>query len=118
MRTAPVCARFGHASQFVFFNVDPKTTQFQGEEVVNAAPHHPGLLPRWLAKRGVNVILAGGMGGRARELLDRQGVTVVTGGQEGNPKRVVELYLAGQLATAANPCDHETRPKTGRRHDA
>ena len=112
-----VSAHFGHASHFAFFDADPDTGQVEGEQVVGAPPHQPGLLPPWLAQHGANVILAGGMGGRARDLFGQHGITVVTGIQESSPKRAVELYLAGQLATRANPCDHDTRPKTGYRHD-
>ena len=90
----------------MFFEADPQTGEIAAEEIVEAPPHQPGLLPQWLAERGTDVVLAGGMGGRARDLFDRHGITVVVGVGEGDPKRMVEQYLKGTLSTESNPCDH------------
>jgi predicted Fe-Mo cluster-binding NifX family protein len=37
--------------------------------VEKAPEHQPGLLPLWLKERGVNVVIAGGIGSRAMDLL-------------------------------------------------
>ena len=48
-------------------------------EDIEAPPHQPGLLPPWLAERGANMIIAGGMGQRAQGLFAEQGIQVVRG---------------------------------------
>ena len=101
-----VAAHFGHAAQFALFDADPETREITAERIADAPPHQPGLLPPWLAEHGANVILAGGMGGRARQLFDGHGITVVTGVREANPRKAAEDYLKGSLSTEANPCDH------------
>ena len=52
------------------------------------------------------VVLAGGMGGRARELLASSGITVVVGIESSDAKATVQAYLNGTLAGGDNACDH------------
>ncbi|HRZ84144.1 MAG TPA: NifB/NifX family molybdenum-iron cluster-binding protein, partial [Candidatus Hydrogenedentes bacterium] len=67
---------FGHCEQFALMDVDPETGKILSRENVTPPPHEPGLLPRWLGEKKVNVILAGGMGQRALMLFDAQGIEV------------------------------------------
>jgi len=101
-----ITEHFGHAPQFGFFDVDPATGRIEKEEFLPAPPHQPGLLPQWVAAQGADVVLASGMGGRAVALFEQHGVTVVLGVAAGDPRKAVEDYLQGNLATGANPCDH------------
>jgi ATP-binding protein involved in chromosome partitioning len=73
---------------------------------VTAPPHEPGLLPGWLAKQGVNLIIAGGMGSRAQGLFQQNRIGVVTGAMESDPEKAVLSYLNGTLTTGSNVCDH------------
>ena len=73
---------------------------------VDAPPHQPGLLPPWLAERGANMIIAGGMGQRALELFAAQGIDVIIGASPETPENLVKDYLAGKLKTGQNVCDH------------
>ncbi len=96
---------FGHCESFALVDVDADGAIVSRQDT--AAPEHqPGLLPRWLADRGADVILAGGMGSRARELFDACGVRVVVGVRRGRPDELVGEYLAGTLETGSNACDH------------
>ena len=100
-----LCMHFGHCEAFALIDVDQKGAVVN-ESYVTPPPHEPGLLPPWLAQQGVNCIIAGGMGSRAQQLFSQQGVKVVTGAQEENPRMAVENYLKGTLVTGANTCDH------------
>ena len=53
---------FGHCATFALLDVDPATRTVANRQDVDAPPHQPGLLPPWLAERGVTRIIAGGMG--------------------------------------------------------
>ncbi|MDF7824419.1 NifB/NifX family molybdenum-iron cluster-binding protein [Pontiellaceae bacterium B12227] len=98
---------FGHCEKFTVLEVDPVTNSIIAEAELDAPPHEPGLLPPWLAKRGVDMIIAGGMGQRAQMLFEAQNITVLTGASgELTPTEVVTAYLNKTLQTGANACDH------------
>jgi predicted Fe-Mo cluster-binding NifX family protein len=97
---------FGHCEKFALVDVDPATQRILKREDVEAPPHQPGLLPAWLAERGANVIISGGMGQRAQGLFASQGIEVVIGAPADLPERLIEEYLAGTLQTGENVCDH------------
>jgi len=95
---------FGHCVSFAL--IDVKGKEIEKREDVVPPPHEPGLLPRWLGERGVNVIIAGGMGSRAQELFAAGGIKVVAGASREAPEALVKAYLEGTLVTGANACDH------------
>lgn len=101
-----VSAHFGHAPQFALFDVEPNAREIQDEKIGTPPPHTPGALPAWLAEQGVHVVLAGGMGGRARMLLEQAGIEVVVGVSAGAARSAVEDYLRGTLQSGDNACDH------------
>jgi ATP-binding protein involved in chromosome partitioning len=112
MRVAiPVCEgvlsmHFGHCEKFALVDVDPAVQAIIGATELDSPPHQPGLLPGWLAERGVNLVIAGGMGVRAQQLFSQAGIEVVVGAASAAPERVVMDFLAGSLVTGANVCDH------------
>jgi ATP-binding protein involved in chromosome partitioning len=97
---------FGHCEKFALLDVDPATKKIVKRDDIEAPPHQPGLLPAWLAERGVTIVISGGMGHRARDLFAERGIEVVVGASTGTPERLVGDYLAGTLATGENICDH------------
>ena len=76
---------FGHCECFALVDVDPATKKILKRENIDAPPHEPGLLPGWLAERGANLIIAGGMGQRAQSLFTQQGIEVVVGAPAETP---------------------------------
>ena len=101
-----VSAHFGHAPEFAFFDVDPNAREIRDKTTGTPPAHEPGALPAWLVEQHVHVVLAGGMGGRARSLLEQVGVEVVVGVSAGAPRAAVEDYLRGGLQAGDNACDH------------
>lgn len=97
---------FGHCERFALVDVDAPVRRVLRQEDVEAPPHEPGLLPSWLAQRGVTAVLAGGMGQRAQDLFAQQGIVVVVGVPSETPKRLVAQYLTGTLRAGDNVCDH------------
>jgi predicted Fe-Mo cluster-binding NifX family protein len=97
---------FGHCASFALIDTDPTTKAILKREDLAAPPHQPGLLPPWLAERGVNTILAGGMGERAQQLFDEQGIKVSVGAPVDTPEHLVAAYLNNSLAVGSNACDH------------
>lgn len=68
---------FGHCAQFAIIDFDEASKTITGRTDVDAPPHEPGLLPKWLGEKGVGQIIAGGMGQRAQGLFSAQGITVI-----------------------------------------
>ncbi|MCU0610926.1 MAG: NifB/NifX family molybdenum-iron cluster-binding protein [Candidatus Eisenbacteria bacterium] len=101
-----LCVHFGHCAQFALIDADAATKAIQKRTDLDAPPHQPGLLPPWLAERGVTVVIAGGMGGRAQGLFAQHGIKVEIGAPCETPERLVTDYLAGALKTGDNLCDH------------
>lgn len=97
---------FGHCASFALLDVDPVTHVITRLDDVDAPPHQPGLLPPWLAERGVSQIIAGGMGQRALQLFAQHGIAVTVGAQVEAPEKLVADYLAGRLSVGSNACDH------------
>lgn len=97
---------FGHCERFALIDVDPKEKKIIKQDELKAPPHEPGLLPKWLAERGANMIIAGGMGQRAQALFAEHGIEVVIGAPAETPENLVNSYLAGTLQSGENVCDH------------
>jgi len=101
-----LCMHFGHCETFALIDVETGETPILSMEEVIPPPHEPGLLPRWLGEKGVNVIIAGGMGQRALSLFQEQGIEVSVGAPMVPPLELVNAYLSKTLQTGTNACDH------------
>lgn len=97
---------FGHCETFALITVDPEKKNITAQETVEAPPHEPGLLPRWLAQKDVNMVIAGGMGNRAQELFRAEGIEVIVGAPAQKPADLALIYLQGELTPGTNLCDH------------
>jgi predicted Fe-Mo cluster-binding NifX family protein len=97
---------FGHCERFALIDVDPAAKSIRAREELVAPPHEPGLLPRWLAERGAQLIIAGGMGVRAQQLFAQNGIQVLVGAPAEAPETLVAAYLEGTLKSGENVCDH------------
>ncbi len=97
---------FGHCEEFALIDVDDATKKITNKTVVKSPEHEPGLLPRWLHEKGANLIIAGGMGGKARELFAQNNIKVIVGVSVDSPENLVNSFLQGILQTGENVCDH------------
>jgi Mrp family chromosome partitioning ATPase/predicted Fe-Mo cluster-binding NifX family protein len=97
---------FGHCAQFALVDVDLATNRVLNIEMITPPPHEPGLLPKFLGEKSVTTIIAGGMGSRAQQLFNENGIQVVTGASVDTPENLVASYLGGTLETGENGCDH------------
>lgn len=107
-------SHFGHCPAFAMLEADTVTGRVLARKDVAAPPHEPGLLPVWLAERGVEMVMTGGIGPKAVELLAQKGIAVVTGISGGTPEALVAAYFAGVLETGENGCTHDAEhPHSG-----
>jgi len=97
---------FGHCDQFAIFDIDDETSKVINRNDAAPPAHTPGVLPKWLHENNVSVIIAGGMGRRAQQLLGQNNIKVVIGASGQSPEDLVSAYLANTLETGDNICDH------------
>ncbi|HUX94847.1 MAG TPA: NifB/NifX family molybdenum-iron cluster-binding protein [Bacteroidales bacterium] len=99
-----LCSHFGHCQQFAL--IDAEDTNISGVEMLTPPPHEPGLLPAWLAERGVTDVIAGGMGQRAINLFNQQNINVFVGAQIKSHTELANDLINNSLTAGANYCDH------------
>jgi predicted Fe-Mo cluster-binding NifX family protein len=102
-----VSAHFGRCPHFTI--VDMKDGSLAGKEVIDNPGHHPGFLPEFLRKRGVDCIIAGGMGQRALGLFAEQNIQVIVG-IGGTVSEVIDKIQKGTLEGGESLC----KPGAGR----
>ncbi len=96
---------FGHCAYFAVYEVE-------NNKVINtfsspAPPHETGSLPNWLVSLEVTDVIAGGMGPKAIEIFNANGINVYLGAQPIKTDEVVQQFLDGTHQFSANLCDHE-----------
>lgn len=95
---------FGHSKEFIFIDVEDGV--FKKTQTLEPPPHEPGVLPKWMHDNNVNVIIAGGMGHKAREFFIGFGIEVVIGAPQIAAEELVSGYLNKTLVSGPNACDH------------
>ena len=99
-----VAQHFGHAPYFMLVDVE-NGELIATKSVTNpfAEHHQPGQIPDFIKEHKADVILSGGMGGRAIQFFEQAGIKAATGAN-GTVRQALENYLGGNLIDAA-PCD-------------
>ncbi len=98
-------AHFGHPEYFYIYEI--KDNNVDKEEMYQPPVHTPGAFPKWLAEMNVTDIIAGGMGQRAVDLFNANGINVYLGAEIKNPRVLVEELLSGNLKSQENLCNHD-----------
>jgi predicted Fe-Mo cluster-binding NifX family protein len=105
---------FGHCESYGVFTISEKN-EIAGIESV-ASPKGCGCksdIASVLATDGVTVMLAGGIGGGAINVLNNSGIDVIRG-CSGDATEVVKLYLSGLLEDSGSSChQHENHHQHG-----
>ncbi len=101
-----LCNHFGHCEQFAFAYVDQENKKIKKIEYLDSPPHEPGVIPRWIAEQGTDLVIAGGMGQKAMDLLNQHGIKVIVGAKGEKPEDIVRNYLKGTLEIGENVCEH------------
>ena len=120
-----VSAHFGRCSTYTV--VEIKEGQMLSREEIANPGHQPGFLPQYLSEKGVNCIIAGGMGPRAQALFAQKNIESIIGVQ-GTVDEVIEKFIAQELEAGEDLCGHghgepspdvqergEVRPAAGKR---
>lgn len=100
---AGVSAHFGRCPYFTVVDVEDNTIQAVAiVENPHFQDHRPGQVPAFVHDQAANMIVAGGMGGRAIAMFERLSIQAFTGAR-GTVQDALDLALGGHLDVAA-PC--------------
>ena len=103
--SSQVSAHFGRCQSYTIFEVEGK--EITGKNVVDTPGHQPGMLPRFLNEKGVNYVIAGGMGPMAQNLFREMNIEPIIGAS-GKVDDVIQDFLNGILEIGDSLCDHES----------
>jgi len=98
-----VSAHFGRCASYTIYDIN-ESNILAKEEIPNPG-HEPGFLPQFLSEKGVQCIIAGGMGPRAQALFVQKNIKTVIGVQ-GAVDDVIQKYLNQELEAGTDLCDH------------
>jgi len=96
-----VSAHFGRCPTFTIVNI--KGGQVTSKESVGNPGHEPGFIPQFLHERGVECIVAGGMGMRATGFFREFGIQTIVG-ISGSIEKVIEKLAQGKLEGGESLC--------------
>jgi predicted Fe-Mo cluster-binding NifX family protein len=108
-----VSPHFGRCPYFVLVDVEGQQVQ-AAETVPNPyyGNHQSGQVPAFIHSQGAEVMLTGGMGGRAVQFFQQYGIQAVTGA-DGTARHSVQRFLDGTLQGSA-PCRESIEHGHGR----
>lgn len=99
-----VSAHFGRCASYTIVDIHEGQVVYR-EEIPNPG-HQPGFLPQFLSERGVNLIIAGGMGARAQNLFAQKNIEALVGVQ-GPIDTVIAQFLKQELEAGEDLCGHK-----------
>jgi predicted Fe-Mo cluster-binding NifX family protein len=98
-----VSAHFGRCPSYTLVDIEGEKIIRQ-DEILNPG-HQPGFLPQFLSEKGVELIIAGGMGPRAQALFSQKNIATFVGIQ-GRVDDVIQDYISQKLESGDDLCDH------------
>jgi len=108
--TNSVSPHFGRCPQFTIVELtDGAVTK---KETIDNPGHHPGYLPEFLGKMGVECIVAGGMGAKARDLFEKAGIEYILG-IEGSIDDIVGKLSKNELKGKDSLCSPHSGKEYG-----
>ncbi|MCP4651866.1 MAG: dinitrogenase iron-molybdenum cofactor [Candidatus Omnitrophica bacterium] len=96
-----VSAHFGRCPLFTIAKIEDK--KIITVNTIENPGHHPGYLPKFLQEKGVEIIIAGGMGMRAQDLFAQAGIKTVMG-ISGKVDSVIGKVVSDTLAGGESLC--------------
>lgn len=96
-----VSSHFGRCPAFTILEIE--NGQLVNRKIIDNPGHHPGFLPQFLHDKGVECIIAGGMGHRAVGLFAEQNIKIIVG-ITGTIDEIIEKIQKGTLKGGESLC--------------
>ena len=97
-----VAEHFGRCPEFTI--VDIKDKKVVNKKIIPNPGHMVGFIPKFLNEKGVNYIIAGGMGRRAVEFFNQFGIKQIVG-VSGKVDDIIDQLVKGKLKGGENICE-------------
>lgn len=104
---------FGHCESYSVYTINDKNEITDVKNI--PSPQGCGCksnIASVLANEGVTVMLAGGIGGGAINVLNYSGIEVIRG-CSGDANKIVKMYLAGKINDSGETCSHHEHHHDG-----
>ena len=111
-----VAHHFGRCPYFALVEVDGE--EILADRIIDnpyLSSHQPGQVPEFVQQQGADVMLSGGMGGRAIQFFNQFGIEVATGAS-GTAGEAVRSYLNGDLKDVSSCAENEAHGHGHRHH--
>jgi predicted Fe-Mo cluster-binding NifX family protein len=107
---------FGRCPYFILIDVDGSGQVEAVQSIDNPyySRHEPGQVPGFIHSQAADVMLTGGMGGRAVAFFQQYGIEPVTGAV-GTVRDALQAFLSGAL-TGVAPCRESVEHGHGEEH--
>jgi predicted Fe-Mo cluster-binding NifX family protein len=99
-----VSQHFGYCDNFLLYDLDGD--KIVKENILANPGHQPGFLPRLLRENGVELVISGGMGSKAKELFQANNIQTITG-VSGTADQILQAFLENTLVGTGETCNHE-----------
>ncbi|HAF07855.1 MAG: ATPase-like, ParA/MinD [candidate division TA06 bacterium 32_111] len=108
-------SHFGHCSNFFIYEIDNGNVKFF--EKLTPPPHEPGVIPSWLSKIGIDAVITGGIGIKARTIFESKGIKVYDKVISDDVENVAKDFAKGELKIGKSTCDHEGSGENHHKHN-
>jgi predicted Fe-Mo cluster-binding NifX family protein len=95
---------FGQCKNFTVFAIED--TKIKERTTIDASKNGHAALASFLKDAGVGVLICGGIGDGAKQMLSQAGIKLVSG-VDGNIEDAVNSFISGSLADQGGSCNHE-----------
>jgi predicted Fe-Mo cluster-binding NifX family protein len=99
-----VSAHFGRCQSYTIIEI--QEGQILSREEIPNPGHQPGFLPEYLSEKGINCIIAGGMGPRAQGLFAHKNIETIIGVQ-GAIDDIIQKFIKQELEAGDDLCGHQ-----------
>ncbi|OGI03384.1 MAG: hypothetical protein A2Y25_08535 [Candidatus Melainabacteria bacterium GWF2_37_15] len=99
-----LCQHFGSCKLFTFIEVNEATKEIISQETKTPSGHCHEYMTGWVTENNADIIIAGGMGVPAQQMLKEKGIKVIVGASVKAPEELVKDYLNDSLELVSNSC--------------
>lgn len=89
-----ICQHFGHTEAFKFYKIE--NNEIIESQIIEPKGFAHGTLPTFIKNNGAGILICGGLGGGARELIAEAGIQLYPGAA-GDSDAVVQAFLTKTL---------------------
>jgi len=100
-----VSMHFGRCEKYILYDLEDKKIVSKTE--IKNPGHQPFFLPKFLAEKGVNILITGGIGPRAINTFKEFNIKIISN-VEGKVENVIKNYLEGKIKEEVEPCEQHS----------